>query len=99
MGRGFDPRRLHSTSHRDSSLAQTRPVAHRQRALFVLASKQRGFAFSPPSREAQPRDGVCPRNARNRAEIVSKSLNRVTGSYPVTRETSRLITGTYAESR
>ena len=61
---------LHSTSPRDSSLARTRPVARRQRALCVFASKQRGLATSPPRREAKPRDGVAYENAVSGAEIV-----------------------------
>lgn len=42
------------------------------------------FAVSRPAHAAQPRDEVGPLNAREPVEIVSKSLNRVTGSAPVT---------------
>lgn len=85
-GRGFNSPRLHSDSLPGMSLNQTRPAAHRQRALCVLASKQRGFATAPPTRTAQPRDEVAPENAVSGAKMVSKSLNRVTGRRSVTRE-------------
>ena|GEM_PF-4751000 len=77
---------LHSDSLPGLSLDQIRPAAHRQRALCVLASKQRGFAIPRLPRNTRPRDEVAPENAVSGAKIVSKSLNRVTGRRSVTRE-------------
>ena len=51
--------------------------------MCVLAEKQRIFVFRPPSRGLKSRDGVAPENAVPEAEIVSKSLNYVTRSHPV----------------
>jgi len=74
---------LHQTGTCDPSLDQTRPVAHRQRALCVSASKQRVFGISPPPRAAQPRDGVAPKKRVPGAGIVSESQIYGTRSHPV----------------